>query len=272
MTGRRRKRTVRVALIKAQSAWGDKQGNTKLFERLALSLVQRDVDVVVTPECFLDGYMVREKKKCTRKKLLACSVTGYADPTMKRVARVAKKLNSHIVFGASERGEGGVLRNAAYLLDREGRHVGTYYKVHASDIYRAGDDLPVFRTDFGTVGILICADRRWPENIRCMRLKGAEIVLNPTWGFYGELNTAIMRTRAYENGVPVCFAHPLQSLVCLQDGSVGAVLQSDGPDVLVTDIDLSRNVETGKTGSVADSSPIRNRRPDLYGALCAAKT
>ncbi len=49
------------------------------------------------------------------------------------------------------------------------------------------------------------------------------------------------------------------------------MLQSDGPDVLVTDIDLSRNVETGKTGSVADSSPIRNKRPDLYGALCATK-
>jgi len=77
---------------------------------------------------------------------------------------------------------------------------------------------------------------------RVLRLKGAEIILNLTWGFYGEHNTAIMRTRAYENGIPVCFAHPRQSLICLPDNSVGAVLESNRPAVLVHEIDLKDNV------------------------------
>ena len=57
--------------------------------------------------------------------------------------------------------------------------------------------------------------------MRVLKLKGAELILNPTWGFKGDLSTAIMRTRAYENGIPVCFTHPTESLICGPDGAVG---------------------------------------------------
>ena len=100
-----------------------------------------------------------------------------------------------------------------------------------------------------------------------MRLKGAEIILNPTWGFRGDLNTAIMRTRAYENGVPICFTHPKQSLICLSDGSIGAELDSNQPAVLVQDIDLSESPKATKTKDWAGSQPIQNRRPKLYAVI-----
>jgi len=266
MARSKRRRIVRVGLIKAESAWGDAASNLDLLETLCRPLAGERVDVFVTPECFLDGYMVR-KKSCTAKKLSACAVSGPGDPAVKRVGRLAKRLSSYLVLGASEWDGKRTFRNAAYLLDRSGRVAGTYYKTHPGDRYAPGDHLPVFATDFATVGIVICADRRWPENIRCLRLKRAEIILNPTWGMWGDLNTALMRTRAYENGLPVCFAHPQQSLICGADGRIEAILESNRPDVLIHDVDLSGNVPVKRTRDAAGSRPIQNRRPELYGPL-----
>jgi len=264
---RKAKRIVRVALVKAQSAWGDVKGNIRMLEGLCKGLTESKIDVVITPECFLDGYMVREKKRGTQRKLAARTVSGWKDRIVRRAGRLAAGLSSYVVLGASERDGAGVIRNAAYLIGRRGEAVGVYYKTHPCGFYVAGDDLPVFKTDFGAAGIVICADRRWPENIRVMRLAGAEIILNPTWGLYGDLNTAIVRTRAYENGIPVCFAHPNQSLVCLPDGKIGAALDSNVAGVLVHDIDLGKNPKSGTNKDKAASHPVRNRRPELYGKI-----
>jgi len=264
---RKKSRKVTVGLVKALAEWGRPDANLELLEEATVGLESAKLDVLVTPEGFLDGYMVRDKKKCTKAKLRACSVTGPKDERVQRAAEVARRLGCCLVFGASERGARGVVRNVAYLLDRRGEHLGTYAKVMASRPYKPGVELPVFETDFATVGIVICADRRWPENIRVLRLKGAEIILNPTWGWWGEGNTAVMRTRAYENGIPVCFAHPQQALVCLQDGNVGAVLESNRPGVLVHELDLSRNVKAKDSPDRADSHPVQNRRPELYGPI-----
>jgi len=254
-------------MIKAEAVWGDPEANLTLLERLAKPLRDARVDVLITPEGFVDGYMVRLSDKCTRRKLLRRCVTGPDDPIIRRVARASKRLGCYLCIGASERGPGNLIRNAAYLLDRKGQHVGTFYKVVPGAYYEPGSDLPVFETDFGTVGIVICADRRWPEHMRCLRLKGAELILNPTWGWYGGGNTAIMQTRAYENGIPVCFTHPYQALVCGQDGGIAAVLESNVPSVLVHDLDLAANPQPLINDEKASSHPVQNRRPELYGII-----
>jgi len=90
--------------------------------------------------------------------------------------------------------------NAALLFNRKGEIIGRYYKTHlqSQDLkYSPGKDLPVFETDFGKVGIVICADRRWPEAVRALRVKGAELILNPSYGMWGEANEWWLRTRAY---------------------------------------------------------------------------
>jgi len=267
MSTRRKDRAVRVAMIKAESAWGDVKGNVALLEHLAEPLAGKDIDVLITPECFLDGYMVRDKKRITARKLAARCVSGPNDPVVRRVGRLAKKLDAWIVFGASEKNREGVVRNAAYLMDREGKPVGTYYKVHPCELYEPGGALPVWETDFGTVGIVICADRRWPENIRCMALQGARIILNPTWGFKNDLNRAIIRVRAYENSIPVCFTHPTQSLICDGRGDVVAFLESSEPDVLIHDVDVSWRPGMPVKPDRAWSHPSTYRRPDLYGPI-----
>ncbi len=261
--------TVRAALMKWESKWGDVHHNLDQYERMAATLTDLKPDLIVTPECFLDGYMERDKERCTRDKIAQCSVTGPEDSLLAKVAEISKQLSCYTVFGATESGPDAALYNVAYLFGRKGEHIGTYYKVQTKKYYDPGHDLPVFETDFGKIGIVICADRRWPENIRTLRVKGADLIANPTWGSYGDLNTALVRTRAYENGIPVCFAHPRQSLVCGSNGAIDAILQSNVPGILTYDIDLTRNIGMAPDPQedVSDCEPIQYRRPELYHAL-----
>ena len=80
--------------------------------------------------------------------------------------------------------------NSALLYNRAGEPAGIYNKVHCRGHDRkfvAGGDLPVFGSDFGLFGVVICADRRWPETVRALALRGARIIFNPTYGNYGEM-------------------------------------------------------------------------------------
>jgi len=112
------------------------------------------------------------------------------------------------------------------------------------------------------LGVMICADRRWPETVRSLALKGARVILNPTYGMHDERNFCMMQTRSYESEVFIAFAHPRQSLIT---GPTGKVLCNDertDTRFTVTEIDLSQ-VDKVRAG---DSSHLKDRRPDIYSA------
>ena len=107
------------------------------------------------------------------------------------------------------------------------------------------------------VGILICADRRWPENARVLAVRGAEAILIPSYGIWNEANDRWMLTRAYENGRYVCFAHRHVCFVANPKGEMEARLQGNVDGVLLHDLDL---------GAVLHNH-IEQRRWDLTGPL-----
>ena len=115
--------------------------------------------------------------------------------------------------------------NAAVLVDPVGAVVGTYHKIQLQShelMYAPGQGLPVFETSLGTLGIMICADRRWPETGRALRLAGAELLLTPSYGMWDDTNEALMRTRSFENNIEVCFVHPNVAFVTDAQGGVPA--------------------------------------------------
>ena len=83
--------------------------------------------------------------------------------------------------------------NSSVLVDKGGRIIGKYRKVHlpghAEVLDRPGQHLekrffevgdlgfPVWRAFGGILGMCICNDRRWPETYRVMGLQGVEMVL-----------------------------------------------------------------------------------------------
>lgn len=249
---------VRIGMLKAMPAKWDVAGNWATFAA-QFEAHGRDVDVFVTPECFLDGYAVTEKD-WTGARFAGVAQDVETSAYIQQVRQMAKAAHTYVVFGFTEK-RNGRFYNAALLIQRDGAVAGTYYKTHLQSHdhkFVRGDDLPVFDLDFGTVGMVICADRRWPESIRALRLKGAKICLMPTYGMWHEKNEWWMRTRSYENQMFVCFAHPNVALITDPKGDVAAKLQSNVPDVLVHSVDLKE---------VSDGNHLSDRRPELYGIL-----
>ncbi|MBI2843206.1 MAG: carbon-nitrogen hydrolase family protein [Armatimonadetes bacterium] len=225
---------------------------------------ERGVEMLVTPESFLDGYTA-DAKDSTREKMFAEVAQDVQDSKLlARVAQEAKSRKMSMVFTFTEK-KRDKLYNSAGLWDAEGQLVGVYHKTHIQTQdhqFDLGEEIPVYVSPWGPLGIMICADRRWPETPRTLRLKGARIILNPTAGMCHELNECLMRARSWENNCYVVFTHPMVSLVTNPDGEIINKLTS-GEDLLVTDIDLS-NVELC---SHADMSNVTERRPELYGII-----
>ena len=254
---------VRLGLFSAMPEKWDLEANWRTFERTFLAHANESLDLVVTPECFLDGYAVSAKDWSQERFSKIAQEVG--DSTyIARVRALAEKHKTAILFGFTENA-GGRLYNCALLVDRNGQITGHYHKTHLQDHdlrFSPGESLPVFDTAWGKTGILICADRRWPETVRVLRLKGAKLTLIPSYGMWHLDNEWWMRTRSYENENFVAFVHPNVAFVADPKGQIIAKLQSNVPGILVCDVDLSR---------VTDTKHIRDRRPKLYEEISPPK-
>ncbi len=253
------KHRIRVGLLKAVPKCWDLDGNMALYEHHLRDAREQGVELLITGESFLDGYAPIQKS-CTRIRLARVAQDLERGPYLRRMRSLARESRMWQVFGFTQR-KGRRIYNAALLVDDRGQIAGVYQKTHlqAQDkIFDPGCSLPVFQTPWGPLGIVICADRRWPETIRCLRVQGARLIANPTFGMCHEANEGWMRTRGYENQCFVCFSHPRMALIAGPGGEVVAKLQSSVPGVLVEDLDLQRAKE---------DNHLADRRPELYGAL-----
>lgn len=133
---------------------------------------------------------------------------SYADlaepipgPATERLGAKARRHGMYIVAGIYER-EGNAVYNTAVLIDRDGKLAGKYRKVYLprEEIEAGltpGTSYPVFETDFGTVGMMICYDVFFADPARALAAQGAEIIFLPIWG--GDYD--LMKARANENHV-----------------------------------------------------------------------
>jgi len=140
--------------------------------------------------------------------------TPEAEKTFVQIAQRAKNHNTYIVIGGLRDPQmpyhdQGAIKNMraswAYLWDRTGKVVGKY----RISQYDGSKELPVFETDFGVVGLILCGDVYSPEICRAMALKGAEIILcgSQSWGASGQWNLWLNQARAIDNAVYMATAH-----------------------------------------------------------------
>jgi predicted amidohydrolase len=259
---------VRLALLRAVPVKWDLEANFKTFLAGAELAAEQKAKLLITPECWLDGY-ASPAQDSTPERIRSVAQDLDSSPYLAKVAETAKRHGMSICFGFTSL-EDGRAYNAAGLWDAEGKLVGVYHKTHLQthDLqYAAGRGLPVWPTVWGKVGIMICADRRWPETARTLRLQGAKLILNPTYGFHNDLNEAMMRTRSYENQCFIAFAHPQQSLVTDPAGRViakanSAASEQSAPRILTCDIDLTQ---------AKDDNHLRDRRPEIYQPITDGK-
>jgi len=197
-------------------------------------------------------------------------------PATEQLAEAAKKNKIWVVAGLTEC-VGDVVYNTAVLLDRQGRVVGKYRKTHLpreewKEGVRPGQEYPVFDTDFGRIAIQICYDWFFPEPAAIFALKGAEIILAPTWGntlpdhdgmVDGETT---FRVRARDNGVyMVPSVYDGSSLVI---DPMGRILASNAgrPGIFWAQVDLNKRECLDWVGYWRSIGP-RDRMPETYDSL-----
>lgn len=248
-----------IAQMRGVPVKWDINANLATFVAQAEAAGAQKPDIFITPECWLDGYAAPDKTS-TRERLLTVAQPLVGSPYLDKVAELARKHRMWICFGFSSL-EDGKLFNASGLWNRAGELVGVYHKTHIQthDVqYDLGMDLPVWDSEWGKLGMMICADRRWPETVRTLRVQGARLILNPTYGMHNELNLKIMQVRAWENQCFIAFTHPQQSLLVNPKGEAVVNEEGDAPGFSIATIDLAES---------KDDNHLRDRRPELYGEL-----
>jgi predicted amidohydrolase len=183
-------------------------------------------------------------------------------PTTKMLGEFARRRNSYVAAGIYER-EGQAVYNTTVLLDRKGNLAGKYRKVYlpmgeVDGGLTAGNDYPVFQTDFGKVGIMICYDLFFPDPARALTLRGAELILLPIWGGDETLGKA----RAIENHVYIASSgYDYPTMIMDRTGEVLSRAPQRG-SVAVATIDLNRREARPFAGETRNKYP-RHLRLDV---------
>ncbi|MHC4533748.1 MAG: carbon-nitrogen hydrolase family protein [Planctomycetota bacterium] len=250
---------IRVAQVKVYPEKGNLRANhASLIDVLSDIEDSHDVDVVITPEGFLDGYVATEKS-VTKGDMIKYAINPITSRYTQVVSNWAKRNKAWFFYGCTRKAADGVF-NTALIYNRAGGLVGMYDKLHIQTHdykYMPGKHLNVYESDFGLFGVMICADRRWPETTRTLTLKGARVIFNPTYGMHGDLNLCMMRTRSFENGIFIIFTHPGQSLITGPKGNIVCNNKNKNQSYTITEIDLSKAL-ADKSGHIID------RRTDVY--------
>jgi predicted amidohydrolase len=196
------------------------------------------------------------------------------------ISQRAAEHKTYITFSMIER-DGDFFYNTAVLIDKTGNLLGTYRKTHLPLVETEkgivpGDDYPVFNTEFGCIGIMICWDHWFPETARILRLKGAEIifVLSQRNPLQDKSNLIQSQARAVDNGVYLVVAGVYgrnASTIIDPEGTVIGKVASLGKDYCITEIDLNKKHLTPylSVGSIGEGKSIyiKERRTDTYGIL-----
>src|SRR6266511_3451939 len=168
---------MRVAVAQMEPKLGEKGRNLEACLARLEEAAGAGAELLVLPECALPGYMFDSAEEAMP---FAEEIPGASTEVLEQACR---RLGVHVVCGLLER-DGDLLRNAAVLVGPDGL-VGSYRKTHLPflgvDRFTApGDELHVFDTPLGRIGLEICYDLRFPEVTRTLALRGAEIVAHPT--------------------------------------------------------------------------------------------
>jgi predicted amidohydrolase len=178
-----------VGAVNFEGVWGDKAANLEKIERHLREAAALGVDMVCFPELALSGYECAEGSDedgpCSLHVQMAETIPG---PSTDALERLCGELGIYAIVGMPERDAGDPERLyiSAAVVGPEGL-VGRRRKTCVigpplyteTRCFTAGDELPVFSTEHGLVGVLICYEFSLaPELARILYLKGARIIFN----------------------------------------------------------------------------------------------
>lgn len=247
------------------------------LDRMEALLDGLDADLLVLPELCATGYFFR-----TADELARVAEPVPDGPTTRRLHRWARTTGATLVAGLPERA-GTKYYNSAVVVAPSG-YVGTYRKVHLfyeeKRWFTPGDlGFPVFNVQDRQgqgyrLGVMICFDWYYPEALRTLALRGAEVVAHPS-NLVRPHCPAAMPIRALENRVFTVTANRIghesngtetltfigQSLVCDPHAVVLAQAGREETGTGIAPVDLAQARSKRIT---AWNDLLADRRPEAY--------
>ncbi|MGJ5750168.1 putative amidohydrolase [Streptomyces puniciscabiei] len=261
---------MRTALLQSSGRPGSIVENLKVLDEAAGRAAAAGAALLAAPEMFLTGYAIGD------------DIARLAEPAdgacADAIAETAGRHGIAIAYGYPERG-GETVYNSAQLISADGTRLANYRKTHLfgcfeRDHFTPGEQ-PVVQAELNglTVGLMICYDVEFPENVRAHALAGTDLLVVPTaqmhpFQFVAE---SMIPVRAWENQMYVAYVNRVG-----QEGEFEFV----GLSVLAGPDGVAR-ARAGRAEQLvfADADPaflaasreanpyLQDRRPGLYGSL-----
>jgi len=245
-------------------------------------------DFAVFPEFFnapLMGLSPDQRNQTEAIRFLA----SYTEQFKSEMSQMAVSYNINVITGSMPFLEDDELFNVSYLCRRDGT-IEIQRKLHITPherrdwVIKGGQDLQVFETDAGRIGILICYDVEFPELSRILADQDMDILFVPYWtdtknGYLRVRSCA--QARAIENECYVVICGSCGNLPQVENLDVqysqaavfspsdfsyphDAVMAETTPNtemIMFSDLDLDKLTLTRSEGSVNN---LKDRRSDLF--------
>ncbi|MCK7625984.1 carbon-nitrogen hydrolase family protein [Streptomyces sp. RS10V-4] len=264
---------LHTALFQSSGRPGDVAHNLDLLAAAARDAAATGARLLVCPELFLTGYAI------------GADVHRLAEPadgaSARAIAAIAAEHRLAVLYGYPERApeEHGVVYNSAQLIGPDGTALANYRKTHLFGCFErewfTPGDRPVVQAELDGVriGLLICYDVEFPENVRAHALAGTDLLLVPTAQMhpFQIVPERMIPVRAFENQMYLAYVNragaegefEFVGLSCLAgpDGVVRA-RAGRGEQLVQAAVDPAF-----LAASREDNPYLRDRRPELYADL-----
>ncbi len=234
--------------------------------------------LVVFPECAttgLPGPGADDRDSNLRQRFLEVA-ERVPGPTSEALGEAARRNKVYVAVGFVEADAvlDGAIYNSSLLVGPDGEIVAVHRKVHTGGIFKAGNEIRVYPTDLGVVGLSICYDLWFPEFLRLQALAGCQVHVNLTANqpIFGIGSTHVPIVRAAECALYIVssnrvgddrpgggLAYMGASSIIAPLGEVLAMASRDREEIVFGEIDLARIAKTRMFLPTYNS-----RRADLY--------
>ncbi|BBC38040.1 UPF0012 hydrolase in pqqF 5'region [Streptomyces graminofaciens] len=261
---------MRTALLQSSGRPGSTVENLKVLDEAAGRAAAAGAGLLVAPEMFLTGYAIGD------------GIARLAEPadgdSADAVAEISSRHGLAVAYGYPER-DAEAVYNSAQLISADGTRLANYRKTHLFGCFERDHFTPgqqaVVQAELGglTVGLMICYDVEFPENVRAHALAGTDLLLVPTaqmhpFQFVAE---SMIPVRAFENQLYVAYVNRVGaedefefvglSTLAGPDG-VARARAGRGEELVLAEADPAL------LAASREANPYLNdRRPGLYGSL-----
>lgn len=279
---------VRLGTVQWQMRrWNSVQDFMHQVEFFVDSLAGYNADFALFPEFFSAPLLAQFPDKSPAEAMRALS--NFTEEVREEMSGLAVSYNINIIAGSMPLYRDQKLYNVSYLLRRDGSY-DAQYKLHITPDERnwwgvvGGNELKVFDTDVGKVGVLICYDVEFPELARVQAQRGMQLLFVPFWtdtknGYLRVRRCA--QARAIENECYVAITGSVGSTPRVENVDIqysqtavfspsdfafphDAIMAEATPNTettLIVDVDVDHLKELRNEGTVRN---FQDRRLDLY--------